>query len=289
MESRDQPCRLFGILARQAPMGVILRRGPSKWVQLNVWHLDTDTVEYGQWFHGRIYEHRCDLSPDGSLFIYRATKYGQRQPTYVKNIDSWTAISKPPYLTALALWPEMGTWFGGGLFMDHKTVWLNGSVAVPPSTNRHAPIELSAGESVRDSDGVYYKRLERDRWVMTQQGAWPEKFSTPYMAVKPAIWQKQRPNRQQTLVMKILGYNTKQFGSPYVLEISIQDSRTGSENHLEGVEWVEWDQRNRLVFAKDGCLFVDELDQPEQNSQLIADFNGQQHHEVETPEWAKSW
>jgi hypothetical protein len=75
--------------------------------------------------------------------------------------------------------------------------------------------------------------------------------------------------------MKILGYNSRQFGSPYVLDVSLQDSSTGSESHLEGVEWVEWDQRHRLVFAKDGCLFADELDQPERSPKLIADFNGQ--------------
>ena len=57
----------------------------------------------------------------------------------------------------------------------------------------------------------------------------------------------------------------------------------------EGVEWVEWDQRHRLVFAKDGCLFADELDQPEQSPQLLADFNGQRYHAVETPQWAKYW
>jgi hypothetical protein len=72
------------------------------------------------------------------------------------------------------------------------------------------------------------------------------------MALQLVIWQKQRPNSQQVLVMKILGYNSRQFGSPYVLDVSLQDSRTGSESHLEGVEWAEWDQRHRLVFAKDG-------------------------------------
>jgi hypothetical protein len=64
---------------------------------------------YGQWFHGRIYERRCDLSyerrcdlsPDGSLLIYRAVKYGPLPPGYVQGVDSWTAIGKPPYFTAL--------------------------------------------------------------------------------------------------------------------------------------------------------------------------------------------
>jgi hypothetical protein len=72
------PARLFVILARRAPVGVIFRRGPSPWVQLIRWDTEHDRFEHGQWFHGRIYERRCDLSPDGSLLIYFASKFSGR-------------------------------------------------------------------------------------------------------------------------------------------------------------------------------------------------------------------
>lgn len=39
------PARLFVLLAREASAGVILRRGPSKWVQLIKWNTDADTFE----------------------------------------------------------------------------------------------------------------------------------------------------------------------------------------------------------------------------------------------------
>src|SRR5256885_15981896 len=119
------PCRLFVILARKADKAVIIRRGPTRWVHLSLWHTDTDRIEHGQWFHGRIYERRCDLSPNGSLFIYFAQKknrYTQEDKEYTY---AWTTISKPPYLTGLALWPKGDCWHGGGLFIDNKTVWLN--------------------------------------------------------------------------------------------------------------------------------------------------------------------
>ena len=67
-------CRVFAILARNAATGVVFRRGPSKWVQLIRWNTDTDTFESGQWFHGRLYERRADLSPDGTKLIYFAAK-----------------------------------------------------------------------------------------------------------------------------------------------------------------------------------------------------------------------
>src|SRR5205814_6077285 len=92
------PARLFIILARNAPIGVVFRRGPSRWVQLIKWRTDDDTFEQGQWFHGRVYERRSDLSPDGSLLIYFANNITKRTQEDKEYTYDWTAISKPPYL-----------------------------------------------------------------------------------------------------------------------------------------------------------------------------------------------
>jgi len=72
------PARLFMVFARNSSTAVIFRRGPSKWVQLIKWNTKTDAFEPGQWFNGRIYERRADLSPDGSLLIYFAQKITAR-------------------------------------------------------------------------------------------------------------------------------------------------------------------------------------------------------------------
>src|ERR1041384_8508875 len=67
--------RLFAILARKSPYAVIFRRGPSRSVLLIRWNTETDTFEHGQWLRGRIYERRCDLSPDGGLLLYFAANW----------------------------------------------------------------------------------------------------------------------------------------------------------------------------------------------------------------------
>jgi hypothetical protein len=105
------PARLHIILAREASVGVILRKGPSRFVQMIKWHTDTDQFELGQWMKARVYEDKCDLSPDGKLFIYFVLK-GDGVSKRRDYGMTWTAISKPPYFTALALWPEHGTWGG---------------------------------------------------------------------------------------------------------------------------------------------------------------------------------
>jgi hypothetical protein len=78
-------CSLAVLLASNAPKGVILRRGPTKWFQLILWHTDTGVFDEGQWFHGKIYPYYSDLSPDGSLFLYTALKDrtpARRQSSY---------------------------------------------------------------------------------------------------------------------------------------------------------------------------------------------------------------
>lgn len=99
----------------------MLRRGPSDWYHLIRWATDTDVLEHGAWFRGRIYEERCDLSPDGELFVYFALQ-GRRWQTSYKG--AWTAVSRPPWLHALGLWPQGHTWGGGGTFLTHRKVAL---------------------------------------------------------------------------------------------------------------------------------------------------------------------
>ena len=106
-----------------SPMAAILRRGPSSWVRLLAWNTETDIVEPGAWFHGRIYEDGCSVSPDGTLFAYFATKYHGRKTRDVGY--AWTAVSKLPWLTALALWPQAETWGGRAKFADNKTLIID--------------------------------------------------------------------------------------------------------------------------------------------------------------------
>src|ERR1051326_7325939 len=120
-ESPASPCRIFGVPPSAAPLVSLLRRGPTRWVQLVQWQTDSDTFIDGQWLHGHIYDRRCSLSPDGQLFAYFVSKYGLRSPT----TETWTAISRPPYFTALALWPKGDAWNGGGVFQDNRTLLLN--------------------------------------------------------------------------------------------------------------------------------------------------------------------
>jgi hypothetical protein len=106
-----------------SPTAAIIRRGPSNWVRLLKWNTADDSILPGSWFHGRIYEDGCSVSPDGRLFACFATKY--RGPK-TRGVDyAWTAISRLPWLTALALWPQSDTWGGRARFCDNQTLLID--------------------------------------------------------------------------------------------------------------------------------------------------------------------
>jgi hypothetical protein len=120
---KSPACRLFVITAAAAPVAVILRHGPSKWYHVTRWDMSRDVFEPGAWFRGRLYEDKCDVSPDGVLFLYAAFKRIKYQGKYVY---SYSAVSRTPWLHALALWSHQSTYEGGGRFVDNRSLILRG-------------------------------------------------------------------------------------------------------------------------------------------------------------------
>lgn len=148
-------------MARERPVALILRRGPSNWYHLILWSTRDDAFEHGAWFKGRIYEQRCDLSPDGSLLVTFALQ-GSRWGTSYRG--TWTAVSRPPWLHALVLWPHGDTWGGGGRFIGPRKLALWTGLDTPTHPDHplvgleveldHEPEVASADFGVDDWRGV---------------------------------------------------------------------------------------------------------------------------------------
>lgn len=163
------PARIHVLLARQAPIGLVIRRGPSKKVATILWDRERDVFELGQWLHARIYERRSDLSPNGKLFLYFAMNGQWKSET----AGSWTAISRAPYLKAIALFSKGDCWHGGGLWTGRGQYWLNAGWGHNVLRNTSAVSRdltyvppVSAGG---ECPGVYYPRLVRDGWKLVDQ------------------------------------------------------------------------------------------------------------------------
>ena len=132
--------KLHVLFASDAPVAVILRRGPKRHWHLAKWDLRTNTFEHGQWMKGSVT--LCDLSPNGKKLLYFAAQYhaprkpdpqpfdplaitnmprqrkGRKVPRYIRQKippkhhtqyhDTWTAISTPPLPQPAPPWKGIG-------------------------------------------------------------------------------------------------------------------------------------------------------------------------------------
>ncbi len=64
--------RIHLLPAKEAPYVVVLRRKPSHLFHVMRWNTQTDEIEHGNWFSGRIYEFYSDVSFDGAWIVYLA-------------------------------------------------------------------------------------------------------------------------------------------------------------------------------------------------------------------------
>jgi hypothetical protein len=273
-----EACRLFVYLARSAPAAVVLRRGPTGWARLSVWDTSSDRFEHGQWLHGRVYERRSDLAPDGCLFAAFVRQTGRGGA-----VDSWVALSRPPYFTALAVWSAGGTYHTGPCFLADGRLWLGFREPSPPDVGA-APssLEIAPSSALPYTDKtnnwtertVHFNRLLRDGWTLVESDA------------TGAIWQRPRPGGGFTLEMtqRLGGFGGTQ--APYLVDVSIEDA-DGARRPLGVVTWADWDQRGRLILAREGRLVSIDLlsGQPTE----LMDFNPQSPDPQPAPDWVRIW
>ncbi len=177
------PPRLAVLAARDAPVAVVLRRGPTDWVRLSLWDTTTDEVTHGGWLHARVPWRRCDLSPDGRLFVAFVADHGRNDDP---RRDTWVALSRPPWWHALALWFNGTTWDYGGFFPDATSCTIQSGVPdlgeVPPWFDTEADVpEPCPGPAWTDVT-VPHNRRVRDGWTEVEPGWWERPLARPEAA-----------------------------------------------------------------------------------------------------------
>lgn len=242
------PPRLHVLLAREAKTGLVIRRGPSKRVCTIGWDRENDRFTIGQWLNGRIYERRCDLSPDGKHLIYFAMNGRWSGP--VKG--SWSAISKTPYLKALALFPKGDCWHGGGLFLSDRDYWLNDGyghetrrdVSGLKRTQEYPWHEHYGGECL----GVYYIRLQRDGWKL-------QEYIQKAEYENASIFDKRINNHWSLRKFAHATINSPPGRGCYYDEHALWNPKTETLIPFPDWEWADVD-RNRIAWTVAGSLHV---------------------------------
>lgn len=281
------PPRLGLIQARAAPVAVLFRRGPSRRVELVRWDTRADTFQRGHWFHGRIYHRRSDLSPDGTLLVYFAARHTVRgDPSYT---GSWTAVSRPPWLTALALWPKGDAWWGGGVFADPRTLLLNHRPHEAEPHPRHRPRGLRVvpdPDARGEDDPLYSRRLERDGWRLHQ--ALEGGFATlrqGWVTTAPEI--RSRGHRAHGLRLRmerwIAGW--RRFD---VFTVVAPDGEALLP--LGEVDWADWDHAGRLIVLRGGAVHAAPVEGARVGDlRPLIDLSADVPEPRAPPAWATSW
>lgn len=290
--------RLYCILASDCSKAVIFRRGPSKHVRLILWDRKDDSFEPGQWFKGRIYERRCDLSPRGTYLLYFAANHKGEPGT-------WTAISKPPYLTALALWPKGDTWGGGGFFDSEKKLILN---HLPHQMQLQGGFRLKQGflvhplgdHSGRGEDSpVWDARLQKSGWVLQSSGSrvepkWNAKVVWDY-SKSPVVYQRTNPKHSSlALRAKILGINERS-GGWYVMEHEVVEDSKQILATLPKSDWADWDRNGDLLYSQGGKLFRMKTCKTTKSgielekARELADFSAMKFEPMKAPDGYDRW
>jgi len=227
--------RITCIPAAAAPIVAVIRRGPSAWTQIGRWDVEHASYEPGAWVRARVYEDRCDLSPDGRWLAY-FTLRGSARPEWPAGI-TFIAISRLPWVRALAAWSTCGTWTRGVHFVDDRRVWELGE----PDVGDAGPCRRRFGMKV--SAALAYPVEHRRGWRETDEspprearGHWDERIDGLVMA-KP-----QPTDATRELRRGIAGYTLHE---------------AATERALPDVQWADWHRDGRLLVATiDGRLQI---------------------------------
>jgi hypothetical protein len=271
------PPRLYVLPARSAPVAVVLRRGPTDWCQVLRWDVLEGRVERGAWLHGTLYPRRCDVSPDGRLLCYFALT--SRPPPW----DTYVAVSKVPWLTALAAWRIGSTWtppcqfhpdgaLGVGIAEhdppDHGSLPLPRRPLTPYPPAQASPFAL----------GDVANELRR---------GWELDESEP-----DAVLAIRRPSPADPSVMLVMAHRGHVSAGHAIagVEARYRLEQAGGAAPLEDVTWADWDGNGRLMAATDsGALELREPDGGAGRVVWAEHLAGDAPEPAPPPGWATHW
>ena len=245
--------RIFCIPASNAPVVAVIRRGPSDWMHIGRWDLETPSYEPGAWLRGTIYPQRCDLSPDGRWFAYFAMKQAadwDLGATYI-------AISRLPWLTGLAAWGIGSTWTRGMQFVDDASVREVG--------------DPDLGD-LRTMYGRFGLRMSKaDSFAVERRRGWTETAGTPPRDAGDAwdeargdriVMEKPRPGSDGSERVTVNGtYAAIRELHGIRTDVRYELHRGDEAMVLDDVQWADWDAEGRLLVAtREGRLQIREAE-----------------------------
>lgn len=261
-----------------ARVAAVLERRPRKWWRVGRWDLVTGRYDGGAWFRGTLYPQCCDLSPGGRWLSYFARKNDSAWPAG----STYNAVSRLPWLKALAAWRESGTWSRGLHFVADTGVWEVGVPAVGDAAACRAVCGM------RFTAPAQFATERRRGWREAEANqerepndVWDER--------REVVMEKSMPaNNRHILTVrgKFEAFRTSPDRrlprpSPYTL------LRSGRAETLAGVQWADWTCEGHLATATDQMLRI--LDT--QRGRVVSEtpLADEEPRPEPAPAWADEW
>ncbi len=276
MTTQKVPPRIYCIPATESPTIAVFRRGPSDWSHLGSWDIQQQTYSSGGWLKGRIFPRRSALSPDGrylSYFAHKPNATWEHGETYV-------ALSKLPWLTALHAFGTCGTWTRGYYFTTAE------SSCDPEIAKLPIPYGLAAIPVVQ------FANERRNGWVESSDSP-PRDPGDMWDTRRNVRLQKQQPGGEHCLYLESIGLAGGEFGQDQAIDGMrvVYSLETESDIEILGdLQWADWDQQGHLLMAtRSGKLQSIDLNHPSANPQFEIDLAILEPKSISPPTWAQQW
>jgi hypothetical protein len=270
MTGSKAACRLHVLLAKNADIGIVFRRGPAAWWHILKWDLANLSLEPGAWLQGTLYPARSAVSNDGMVIAYYAM-HG--------SWNTYLALSKPPWLKALCAWKTAGTWTTGAYFKSDGTLCAFGALCEEQPFHGSCPFPFKFGGT-----DINWNRAREFQFMMN---GWQPKavdMSAENFNPGPNEVIELSKNSPQDPRLALNKYS--EFGS-CLYSITYPDSQ---EIHLSDVVWADFDRKGRLVIASvTGELRICEINDSNLATVFSRNLNSLKPTPVQAPEWASRW
>lgn len=278
------PRATYAMIATEAPVAAVFTRvGRNLWMT-GRWDLRSATFDEGAWFRGTLWPRRSDLSPNGAWLCYFASKSSSRPWPGIHNAGGYrvfSAVSKLPWLFALAACREAGTWGRGFHFTDAA----------------HNEFGAQAGDLKPVLERYGLVRTAPLQYAVERRRGWTEHESCPPRDPKD-VWDEERstiltkPRRDGRirLMLSDRGYDLDADGrienrSP-AYHLECENGRLS----LKEAAWADWDHTGRLLVATNaGQLQIRDVKWPELTVLREHDLNAHTPTPHQAPVWARSW
>ncbi|HKX00012.1 MAG TPA: hypothetical protein VJN43_19880 [Bryobacteraceae bacterium] len=278
-------CRLYVLTAATAASAVVLRRGPSDWWHLLDWNLDTLALTPGAWFHGTLYPRRCDISADGRLFGYFALKMSSGTPGWP---GTYFAVSKVPWLEALAAWETCGTWTWGCRFSGDGDLEVRACIGKEPFHGRYPGKFAIGAMSVEWAKRDVSNEIKRG-WQFAPAG-------DPLILEHPGrpnpVLKRERPCEEPRLTLGMIhcGVDFSRGGMEGVQVEYFLQQTPEDVTPVPEAAWADWDKNGRLLMAtRDGELAVCRCHGTEIERIWSANLRERTPDPRPAPSWAGRW